>query len=104
MPAGTTMAMQDPAAIAVQEQTAGAEGEATTQPTGEFAGISTQQWNRNRKAIAKVLEELATGVTSETAARVYLGGIGLAQQSIDALIADAMDGQVDTPEVLNDAT
>jgi lambda family phage portal protein len=102
MPAGTTMAMQDPAAIAVQEKTAGAEGEAATQPTGEFAGISTQQWNRNRKAIKQVLDELASGVSSESAARVFLGGIGLAQASIDALIADATDGQVETPEVLED--
>jgi capsid protein len=102
MPAGTTMAMQDPAAIAVQEKTVGAEGEATTQPTGEFAGISTQQWNRNRKAIKQVLDELASGFSSESAARVFLGGIGLAQASIDALIADATDGQVETPEVLED--
>jgi hypothetical protein len=101
MPAGTTMAMQDPAAIAVQEKTAGMDGEGE-QPTGEFAGLSTQQWNRNRKAIAKVLEELARGESSEQAARVYLGGIGLTQQSVDALITDAMDGTVDTPEVLKD--
>jgi len=101
MPAGTTMAMQDPAAIAVQEKTAGLDGEGE-QPTGEFAGLSTQQWNRNRKAIAKVLEELARGESSEQAARVYLGGIGLTQQSVDALITDAMDGTVDTPEVLTD--
>ena len=103
MPAGTTMAMQDPAAIAVQEKTAGQSGDgADTQPTGEFAGLSTQQWNRNRKAIAKVLEELSRGESSEQAARVYLGGIGLTQQSVDALITDAMDGTVDTPEVLKD--
>jgi lambda family phage portal protein len=102
MQEGTTMAMQDPAAIAVQEKTATAEG--SEAPTGEFAGLSTMQWNRNRKAIQKVLEELASGTTSEQAARVYLGGIGLAQKSIDALIADAMDGTIDTPEVLNDAT
>lgn len=102
MQEGTTMAMQDPAAIAVQEKAA--EGESTEVPTGEFAGISTQQWNRNRKAIQRVLEELASGVTSEQAARVYLGGIGLAQKSVDALIADALDGQVETPEVLQDAT
>lgn len=103
MPAGTTMAMQDPAAIAVQEKTAGQSGDGgDTQPTGEFAGLSTQQWNRNRKAIAKVLEELSRGESSEQAARVYLGGIGLTQQSVDALIKDAMDGTVDTPEVLKD--
>ena len=103
MPAGTTMAMQDPAAIAVQEKTAGQSGDSgDTQPTGDFAGLSTQQWNRNRKAIAKVLEELSRGESSEQAARVYLGGIGLTQQSVDALITDAMDGTVDTPEVLKD--
>lgn len=103
MPAGTTMAMQDPAAIAVQEKTAGQSGDSgDTQPTGEFAGLSTQQWNRNRKAIAKVLEELSRGESSEQAARVYLGGIGLTQQSVDALITDAIDGTVDTPEVLKD--
>jgi hypothetical protein len=104
MPAGTTMAMQDPAAIAVQEANVGADGETTVQPTGEFAGLSTQQWNRNRKAIKVVLDELASGVSSESAARVFLGGIGLTQSSIDALIADAMDGQVETPEVLDDVT
>jgi len=71
-------------------------------PSGEFAELSTQQWNRNRKAIGKVLEELAAGTTSESAARVYLGGIGLTPASVDALISDAVDGQVDTPEVLND--
>jgi hypothetical protein len=99
MQEGTTMAMQDPAAIAVQEATATPDAEA---PTGEFAGISTQQWNRNRKAIQKILEELASGVTSEQAARVYLGGIGLTQKSVDALIADALDGQVETKEVTQD--
>ena len=103
MPAGTTMAMQDPAAIAVQEDAASsATGNDSPPPTGEFAGLSTQQWNRNRKAIQKVLEELSSGATSESAARVYLGGIGLTQQSVDALIKDAVDAPVDTPEVLDD--
>ena len=103
MPAGTTMAMQDPAAIAVQEDAASsATGDDSPPPTGEFAGLSTQQWNRNRKAIQKVLEELSSGATSESAARVYLGGIGLTQQSVDALIKDAVDAPVDTPEVLSD--
>ena len=97
------MAMQDPAAIAVQEDAASsATGNDSPPPTGEFAGLSTQQWNRNRKAIQKVLEELSSGATSESAARVYLGGIGLTQQSVDALIKDAVDAPVDTPEVLDD--
>lgn len=103
MPAGTTMAMQDPAAIAVQEASVEG-GEAVTQPSAEFAGISRQQWNRNRKAIQDVLNELIAGTTSEAAARVFLSGIGLADKSIDALIDDAKDGAIDTPEVNADAT
>lgn len=102
MPAGQTIALQDPAMIEAQQE-ASATGEQAAAPTGEFAGISTQQWNRNRKAIQKIMDELANGVSSEAAARVFLGGIGLADASVDALIADAMDGQVDTPEVNADA-
>jgi lambda family phage portal protein len=102
MPTGQTIALQDPAAIKAQEEAAAAGPEGAPQPTGEFAGLSTMQWNRNRKAIKGVLDELAAGTTSESAARVYLGGIGLAQASIDALIKDATDGKVETPEVLAD--
>jgi hypothetical protein len=103
MPAGQTIALQDPAAIKAQEAAAAGPAEAGAQPTAEMAGLSTLQFTRNRKAIKKILDELASGVTSEAAARVYLGGIGLAQQSVDALIADALDGIVDTPEVNADA-
>lgn len=71
--------------------------------TSEMAELSTLQFNRNRKAIKKILEELASGETSEAAARVYLSGIGLSQPSVDALIADATDGKVETPEVIEDA-
>jgi lambda family phage portal protein len=99
MPAGTTMAMQDPNAVAVQEAAAGSDTESAT-PTGEFAGITRQQWNRNRKAIKDVLDEMIARTTSEAAARVFLGGIGLSQASVDALIADAKDGTVETPEVI----
>jgi len=102
MPAGQTIALQDPAMIEMQSE-ATATDEQATAPSGEFAGISTMQWNRNRKAIQKVLDELASGVSSEAAARVYLGGIGLADASVDALIKDALDGKVDTPEVNADA-
>lgn len=65
---------------------------AATPATGEMAGLSTLQFTRNRKAIEKILTELATGATSENKARVYLSSIGMGQESIDALILDAMDG------------
>jgi hypothetical protein len=98
LPASTTLSLQDPTAMeavaakpATGEPGTGTEGEAA-KPTGEFADISTQQWTRNRKAIQKVLDELTAGQTSEAAARVFLGGVGLTEQSIDVLVADALDG------------
>jgi lambda family phage portal protein len=75
-----------------------AQVEAGIQPndaTGELAGLSTMQFNRNRKAIDKVLNELASGDISEAKARVFLSGIGMRQENIDSLIVDASDGTVD---------
>jgi hypothetical protein len=63
--------------------------------TSEMMGLSTQQWNRNRKAIGKILDELASGVTSPAAARVFLSSVGMSATSVEALIADATDGTVD---------
>jgi len=101
MPAGQTIALQDPAMLEAQAAAAEAESQGAA-PTGEMAGLSTLQFTRNKKAIKKILEELAKGETSEAAARVYLGGIGLIESSVNTLIADALDGQVQTPEVLAD--
>lgn len=70
-------------------------GVADPAASGELAGLSTLQFNRNRKAIGKVLDELANGEISESKARVFLSGIGMKDESIDALIADASDGRVD---------
>ena len=72
--------------------------------SGEMAGLSTLQFNRNRKAIAKTLEDLATGKIREAAARVFLSSIGMSPENVDVLIADAKDGTVDTPlEEVTDA-
>jgi len=60
--------------------------------TGELANASTLQFKRNRKAIETILGEVTAGTTTEAKARVYLGSIGLAAPTIDALIADALDG------------
>jgi len=104
MPQGQTLSLQDPAIVEAQSAASTEEALAGALPTGEMANLSTLQFTRNRKAIKKILEELAKGETSESAARVYLGGIGLTEASVNALIADAMDGAVETPEVLADAT
>lgn len=62
------------------------------QPSGEMMGLSTLQFRRNRKAIDETLNQLASGDISETKARVFLASIGMAQQSIDMLVDDALDG------------
>lgn len=77
------------------ENMAQQQAEATAEPTSELANSSTLQFKRNRKAIEAILNELANGETTEAKARVYLGSIGMRQESIDALIADALDGSVD---------
>jgi len=65
--------------------------------TGEWMGLSRLQWNRNRKALMDVLNELADGSMSKPLAEAQLAMIGLAQKNIDAIIADASDGVVDNP-------
>jgi len=59
-------------------------------------GLSTLQFNRNRKAIAKTLQELADKTISQTQAKVFLSSIGMSPENVDALISDALDGTVDT--------
>lgn len=64
--------------------------------SGEMMGLSTLQFNRNRKAIAKTLDDLASGAISEAAARVFLSSIGMSEANVQALIDDAKDGSIDT--------
>lgn len=69
--------------------------DAADQPSGVYMGLSTQQWNRNRKAIQKTLDELAAGTMGEATARVFLASVGMPQSDIDILITDAVDGTLD---------
>jgi lambda family phage portal protein len=82
---------------AAQTQGAAGSTEATKQASsGVYMGLSTQQWNRNRKAIAKTLDELVAGTMSEAAARVFLRSTGMPDEDIETLISDTRDGSVDT--------
>jgi hypothetical protein len=65
--------------------------------SGEWMGLSRQQWNRNRKALTDVLNGLSDGSMSQALATAQLSMIGLSQKNIDAIVADASDGQVDNP-------
>ena len=78
---------------------------ATGEPTGvgtaveagssEWMGLSRLQWNRNRKALEDVLSGLTDGTMTPAKATAMLATIGLSQQNIDALIADASDGSIE---------
>ena len=74
-------------------------------PSGEMAGLSTQQFRRNRKAIDETLTQLSASEITETKARVFLASIGMAQESIDALVNDALgiDASDESTEVVADA-
>lgn len=65
--------------------------------TGEWMGLSRLQWNRNRKALDDILSGLADKSMSTAMATAQLAMIGLSQQNIDAIIADATDGTIDNP-------
>ncbi len=95
--------------LTAEEQTAqmmaaqtGAEGpadavQAEQAGTGEWMGLSRQQWNRNRKALTDVLNGLSDGSMSKALAVAQLSMIGMSQKNIDAIVADASDGTVDNP-------
>ena len=82
---------------AAQTQGRAGSTESTKQATsGVYMGLSTQQWNRNRKAIQKTLDELIAGTMSEAAARVFLKSTGMPDEDIEILVADTRDGAVET--------
>lgn len=90
-------AAQTQQATQAQVATQAAKAEEQRQTgSGEMMGLSTLQFNRNRKAIAKTLEDLASKTISQTQARVFLSSIGMSAENVEALINDAIDGSVDT--------
>lgn len=78
------------------EATSVSDASSVEMGTSEMMGLSTQQWNRNRKAIQKTLDELTNGTMSEAAARVFLSSVGMSKSNVDLLISDVADGSLDT--------
>jgi lambda family phage portal protein len=90
---------------AAQTQGQAGSTEPTKQATsGVYMGLSTQQWNRNRKAIQKTLDELIAGTMSEAAARVFLKSTGMPDEDIEILVADTRDGAVETELPVDSST
>lgn len=83
------------------KQTEANTGATETQPTNagaEMVGVNRRDWKNSRKAITDILDEMIAATISEQRARMDLDAIGVPPQKIDAYIADAKDGTVDTVE------
>jgi hypothetical protein len=63
---------------------------------GEWLGITTLQWRRNRKAITDVLTDFARGKLKRNVAKVLLRSIGIPDRGIETILDDASDGQIDS--------
>jgi lambda family phage portal protein len=92
MPEGQTLALQDPAVVAKQED---------ANASGEAVGLSRRDLQNRNKAINDVLTQLKSGTISDQRARLDLDGLGIPPDKIDAYILDIADGTIDSPELQN---
>jgi len=99
MPAGQTIALQDPAML--EAQAAATEKESVA-AGAEMVGVRRSDWKNLRKAVNDILQEMIAKTISEQRARMELDSLGIPPQKIDAYIADALDGTIDDLEVLQD--
>lgn len=70
-----------------------------TPPQGEYTEIGQRAFNNNLKRIRSTLDQLISGDISRVFAEQTLSAIGVSSQRIAALIADALDGQVNDPQL-----
>lgn len=66
-------------------------------PQGEYTQLGQRAFNNNLKRIRSTLESLIRGEISQVMAEQTLESIGLTDERIAALIADATDGHVSDP-------
>jgi Phage portal protein, lambda family len=90
--AGTISADGVPASIMPVDETA------TQTATAEMLGVNRRDWKNSRKATKDILDEMIAGTISEQRARLELDSLNIPPQKIDAYIADAKDGTIDTVE------
>ena len=65
----------------------------------EYKDISRLQLKRNQKAIRDALNEFISGNATKTFTEVTLGTLGLSPETVQKLLSDAADGQIDSPEL-----
>jgi len=75
---------------------------AAAAPSGEYMEIGQRAFRNNQKRIQSTLQQLADGEISQVMAETTLASIGLAADRIAALVADALDGTVDSEQVMEE--
>lgn len=75
-----------------------ANTDAVAAGTGELAMFGRRQSKNARTTRNEILTGFIAGDISEAIARVDLSTLGYSQQSIDAMIEDARDGSIDSPD------
>ncbi len=98
LPAGTTIAMQDPALVEAQAKSIEAEN-APEKAGAEMVGVKRRDWMNNRKAINDILKELQAGTITEKRAKLDLDALGIPPAKVSEYLADIADGQIDAPEL-----
>lgn len=74
------------------------------QAQGEYTDLGQRAFNNNQKRIRSTLSQLASGEITRVLAEQTLASIGLSSDRVSALIADALDGVVDDPQLQEVAT
>jgi hypothetical protein len=67
--------------------------------SGEYTAINQRAFNNNLKRIKTTLQQLITGEISKVFAEQIFSSIGLPDERAAKLIADAVDGRIDDPEL-----
>ena len=72
---------------------------ASASPQGEYTSLGQRAFTNNQKRIKNTLDQLASGEMGQVMAEQTLASIGLSEDRITALIADALDGGVEDSAV-----
>lgn len=98
-----TAAGAKPQAVA-SSATSGAVQTAPDVQPGEMAGLSAQQFDRNTRALRKILTDFQAGATSRVVAKGLLTGISIPDDKAEGYLDDAAKGIIDAPADPVDAT
>lgn len=100
MPEGQTIALQDPAVVEANKQSAEMD---TAKAGAEMLGVGRADWQNMQKAKRDILNAFISGEFSEQRARLELDSIGVPPDKVDIYITDAKDGSLSNPDLAGGA-